>query len=282
MKITLSLGLFVLAVLNFQVYRKERLIKSSEEIFLELAPVDPRSLLQGDYMALNYKIADEMRDKLRDDDDAPHTGRVVVGLDDKRIATYRGIWTGEPVGDDERLLRYRRVGRRQVSVGVDSFFFEEGQGRHYENACYGAFLLDKQGRTILRALVDENLVRIEPEALPLMQIDQGADLSATQPLPPVKRGELKWIVTGKTMPPKSVSGTNISVIFENKSKKNIKLFWVNYKGDLKFYGEIAAGRTRGQNTFGSHTWVICDEKEKPLGYFITGQKDARALIPSGI
>lgn len=154
MKITLSLGLFVLAVLNFQVYRKERLIKSSEEIFLELAPVDPRSLLQGDYMALNYKIADEMRDKLREDDDAPHTGRVVVGLDDKRIATYRGTWTGEPLREDERLLH--------SEVGVDSFFFEEGQGRHYENARYGIFLLDKRGRTILRALADENLVRIEP------------------------------------------------------------------------------------------------------------------------
>ena len=162
MKITLSLGLFVLAVLNFQIYRKERLIKSSEEIFLELAPVDPRSLLQGDYMALNYKIADEMRDKLRDDDDAPHTGRVVVGLDDKRIATYRGIWTGEPLREDERLLHYRRGDHGQVRVGVDSFFFEEGQGRHYENARYGIFLLDKRGRTILRSLADENLVRIEP------------------------------------------------------------------------------------------------------------------------
>ena len=162
MKITLSLGLVILAVLNFQIYRKERLIKGSEEIFLELAPVDPRSLLQGDYMALNYKIANEMRDKLQEDEDAPPTGRVVVGLDDKRIATYRGTWAGEPLGDDERLLRYRRVGHGQVRVGVDSFFFEEGQGRHYENARYGIFLLDKRGRMILRSLADVNLVRIGP------------------------------------------------------------------------------------------------------------------------
>ena len=98
MKITLSLGLVILAVLNFQIYRKERLIKGSEEIFLELAPVDPRSLLQGDYMALNYKIANEMRDKLQEDEDAPPTGRVVVGLDDKRIATYRGTWAGVSFG----------------------------------------------------------------------------------------------------------------------------------------------------------------------------------------
>ena len=160
MKITLSLGLFVLAVLNFQIYRKERLIKSSEEIFLELAPVDPRSLLQGDYMALNYKIANDNQAALRKAfaagvyDDAAHTGRVVVGLDDKRIATYRRTWTGEPLREDERLLH--------SEVGVDSFFFEEGQGRHYENARYGIFLLDKRGRTILRALADENLVRIEP------------------------------------------------------------------------------------------------------------------------
>jgi hypothetical protein len=131
-------------------------------------------------------------------------------------------------------------------------------------------------------VTDQGVKQLQ-EALPLLQIERGADLTKiAQPLPPIKRVDLKWIVAGKTMPPKSVYGTNISVIFENKSKKNIKLFWVSYEGDPKLYGEIAAGRTRDQNTYGSNTWLVCDEKEKPFGYFITGQKDARALIPSGI
>ena len=43
--------------------RKEESYKKSENYFyLELTPVDPRSLLQGDYMTLNYDITDKARD----------------------------------------------------------------------------------------------------------------------------------------------------------------------------------------------------------------------------
>ena len=154
-KVTLFLGLAVLAVLNYQIYRKESLIKSSEEIFLELAPVDPRSLMQGDYMALEYKIANEMRRKLRDQGGVSQNSIAVVSLNNKRIASYKRLWAGQSLEAAERIMTY--------PFGVDSFFFEEGQGKRYENARYGIFLLDKKGRTILRALADENQVRIEPE-----------------------------------------------------------------------------------------------------------------------
>ena len=93
-KVTLFLGLAVLAVLNYQIYRKESLIKSSEEIFLELAPVDPRSLMQGDYMALEYKIANEMRRKLRDQGGVSQNSIAVVSLNNKRIALTRDSGLG--------------------------------------------------------------------------------------------------------------------------------------------------------------------------------------------
>ena len=52
MKLTLALGLVVLAILNFGIYRKELFIETAEEVYFELAPVDPRSLMQGDYLSL--------------------------------------------------------------------------------------------------------------------------------------------------------------------------------------------------------------------------------------
>ena len=38
------------------ILKHEHHLANSQSIFVELAPVDPRSILQGDYMALNYEL----------------------------------------------------------------------------------------------------------------------------------------------------------------------------------------------------------------------------------
>src|SRR5690606_17741733 len=55
--LTLVAGLLVLGVVNYAIHGKERVIRNGEVVFLELAPVDPRSLMQGDYMALRFQLA---------------------------------------------------------------------------------------------------------------------------------------------------------------------------------------------------------------------------------
>ena len=45
----------ILAAANWAIASRERLISSGEVVYLELAPVDPRSLMQGDYMSLRYR-----------------------------------------------------------------------------------------------------------------------------------------------------------------------------------------------------------------------------------
>ena len=40
--------LLVLAAVNYSIYGKEEIVRSGETVYLELAPVDPRSLMQGD------------------------------------------------------------------------------------------------------------------------------------------------------------------------------------------------------------------------------------------
>ncbi|MFP6737907.1 MAG: GDYXXLXY domain-containing protein [Planctomycetota bacterium] len=167
MKLTLALGLVILAVLNFGIYRNELFIETGEEVYFELAPVDPRSLMQGDYMRLNYRTAQELRKELErirgaGEGEVPRTGKVVVSLDERRVVSFQRMWNGDPLAENERLLQYRYSDGWQVHVGSESFFFEEGQGKAYEKARYGIFKLGKDGRTILRALADKNLVRIEP------------------------------------------------------------------------------------------------------------------------
>ena len=55
----------ILAVVNLAIWQNERLIKQGETLLLELAPVDPRSLMQGDYMALRFAMADAIRQQLK-------------------------------------------------------------------------------------------------------------------------------------------------------------------------------------------------------------------------
>ena len=169
MKLTLALGLVVLAILNFGIYRKELFIETAEEVYFELAPVDPRSLMQGDYMRLNYRIIENLRKEFTrmrsaGEIEIPDAGKIVVRLDERRIAFFKSLWDGTPLAEDERLLHYSGSNRWRVHIGSESFFFEEGQGEAYEKARYGVFKLGKDGRTILRALADENLVRIQPGA----------------------------------------------------------------------------------------------------------------------
>ena len=46
--------LLLLGYLNWSIYQKEQTLRDGQLVLFELAPVDPRSLMQGDYMSLRY------------------------------------------------------------------------------------------------------------------------------------------------------------------------------------------------------------------------------------
>jgi sialate O-acetylesterase len=90
---------------------------------------------------------------------------------------------------------------------------------------------------------------------------------------------LKWIAISGQRAPNSVPGSGTELVILNKMDIKVKVFWVPYGGGLRFYGELDPGGTRKQNTFSSASWVITDEKDKPLGYFRTTKKRGIAVIP---
>ena len=126
----------------------------------------------------------------------------------------------------------------------------------------------------------EGVAKLE-KALPKVRVLRGVDLDklvmAKAPEPKME-GVLKW-VPGSQMPPKSKPGSNIIVVFKNKSKQKVKLHWVEYGGGLKLYGEIEPGAERKQNTYSGAYWVVTDLSDNQLGHFYTGQKYATAVIP---
>ena len=119
--------------------------------------------------------------------------------------------------------------------------------------------------------------------MPGLKVVRGVDLSkviAVKKPEPKPEDNLKWIVVATDVkPPKSKPGSFTVVTFQNKRDHRIKLYWVDYGGSLKLYGEIDKGTDRQQNTYSDAVWLVTDEKDKPLGYFISGQKVALAVIP---
>lgn len=157
--VALIAGLAVLAVVNFGIYQRERLLTDGRVVLLELAPVDPRSLMQGDYMRLNFAIAGEAfpferRRTLAD-------GRIVVALDAHGVGRFRRLADGRPLAPDEIALRYRVRGG-QPNFATNGYFFEEGQARVYESAAYGAFRVGADGDMILTGLRDARFEALGP------------------------------------------------------------------------------------------------------------------------
>src|SRR5690606_13387429 len=77
-------GLLVaLLVVNISVLRYERILRHGDLVLLELAPLDPRSLMQGDYMRLQFAIVQ----KLEPDpaQPLPDDGFVVVRTDEQGV-----------------------------------------------------------------------------------------------------------------------------------------------------------------------------------------------------
>lgn len=147
--IALAAGIVVLAIVNIGIYQREQLLAHGKVVLLELAPVDPRSLMQGDYMALRFKVANDAFP--RNDWKTLTDGRMVVALDTKQVAHFRRFADGAPLAADETVLRYR-VRNEQPKFATNAFFFEEGRASEYQAARYGEFRVSGSGDMILTAL----------------------------------------------------------------------------------------------------------------------------------
>ena len=143
--------ILALGVPNALILQKERLVAEGTPVLLELAPVDPRSLIQGDYMRLDYAIARQMADS---QEAWPRTGRVVVALGESGVARLvRRHDDATPLRPGEHLLTYRRRGGR-IRVGTDAFYFQETHMRRYLSARYGELRVAPSGTSVLVGLRD--------------------------------------------------------------------------------------------------------------------------------
>lgn len=156
--IIILLNLILLLIyFNHSIIKKEELLKDGQLVLLELAPVDPRSLMQGDYMALRYKISENI-----DFNNMPKRGYCIVRLDSSGIANKTRFQKDvNPLNEGEHLIEYTSSDKWNVNIGAESFFFQEGQAEKYEKAKYGGVKIDKNGNSLLIGLYNEQQQKIE-------------------------------------------------------------------------------------------------------------------------
>ena len=157
--IAILAGLAVLAAANYTTYSREWQLAEGAVVLLELAPVDPRSLMQGDYMALRFKAADDAFG--RTTVTAVRDGHIIVNVDERGVGSFVRRDRGEPLAPGEVRLRYR-IRDERVKFATNAFFFQEGHAKHYERARYGEFRVAPSGDLLLTNLRGEKLERLGP------------------------------------------------------------------------------------------------------------------------
>ncbi len=168
-KIALVFLVIILGLVNWSILGKEKHIAEGRIVYLDLVPVDPRSLMQGDYMALRFRLADEAYKALPKakgrrqwrHDVVASDGYVVASLDEQNIGTFKSLYIDQALSENEILMRYR-VRNGAVKFATNAYFFQEGHGKYYQPARYGQFRVDEKGELLLVAMYDKELKKLGP------------------------------------------------------------------------------------------------------------------------
>mgnify|MGYP003084185361 CR=1 FL=1 len=182
-------GVFVIALLgavNYKVQQFEDVLATGKPVVLKIAPVDPRSLMQGDYMVLNYAIlseiqqnqflsesneslesnesidAGEANETIGIDESSPSGKKayILVHLDKNHVATFCEEQSEIPTDfkhcTPNVYLPIRYNGSWLPKLPSQDYFFAEGKGEYYAQAEYAEYRF-KDGILLLARLLDKDL-----------------------------------------------------------------------------------------------------------------------------
>lgn len=144
-----------LIVANGAIWQKEELISTGRPVFIALAPVDPRSMMQGDYMALNF----HMPALERADFAAAPRLKVIAKIDGRGVAVMRGVDMGKSLAQDEILIELLHTGGG-LRPASNAWYFKEGEAERWAKAKFGEFRIDGSGRALLVDLRGANLEKL--------------------------------------------------------------------------------------------------------------------------
>lgn len=166
--VALAVVLLILIPLNYKVQQFEDVLATGKPVVLKIAPVDPRSLMQGDYMALSYAILNDIRANLNESEDGvilakekKHPSKVyaLIHQDEQGVATLCRVEDSLPNDFKDCVANvYLPVNNFKWLPELPSqeYFFAEGKGQHYAQAEYAEYRF-KDGILLLARLLDKDL-----------------------------------------------------------------------------------------------------------------------------
>lgn len=152
----ICLWMFIICVF---IFAQEIIIHTGREVLLETVPVDPRDLLLGDYVILNYKIAQIPKEYKFGYNEQVYAR---LDIDSNNVAHLSEITYNKPTGVTFLKGKTGRCNTtiplfktgKCINFGIESYYVKEGAGKELENDLQnGAFVrvvIDKNGRSKVR------------------------------------------------------------------------------------------------------------------------------------
>jgi len=82
--------------------------------------------------------------------------------------------------------------------------------------------------------------------------------------------------------PSRRTGDETSVTFVNRTKAEVRVFWLDSEGERQPYGTVRPGEQHQQHTFAGHVWLVTDPAGKVLAVFEATEAPGTAVIePDG-
>ncbi|MED1785569.1 GDYXXLXY domain-containing protein [Brevibacillus fortis] len=157
--VLLPVILLQFVLIGYQVWSSETILANGKTVKLELVPIDPRSLLQGDYVILGYTISTLDQEDIESGEKI----RVVLRQQANGLYSYSGFYeiegqwnrTYEPQSSDV-VINGNTIGSNRVEYGIESYFVPEGTGLEVErNAKYAIVKIGERGDAILESLSNQ-------------------------------------------------------------------------------------------------------------------------------
>jgi len=162
---SLILALTTILIFVGLVAKNEWHLHLSKSIFIELRPVDPRSILQGDYMALTYELNLQSLKALAGSESEAldqvifnHSSVPAKVILDSQNRVVRTILDNNNSFVGQSLILKNPENRLQALYPASrSFLFAEGLAQCYQKAKYAEFKVNTKGEAILFDLRGEGL-----------------------------------------------------------------------------------------------------------------------------
>ncbi len=78
------------------------------------------------------------------------------------------------------------------------------------------------------------------------------------------------------------TGQETSITFINRTKNDVKIYWLDSEGQRRHYATIHTDQTHQQHTFAGHAWLVTDDAGKTLAVFVATEETADALIDDNL